>query len=145
MTEDWVWRDSRVVRVIDGDTLVARLTRDIGFHGSVTFEQHLRLRGTDADDIDTPKGKDAADFLSTLVMGVPVAITTEKRRRDEPYKFGDEWMATIVLPEPYKFTVPVTLPLPLPDLTNVSEVMIATGHAFRWDGRGTRPSKLHRQ
>ena len=44
----WSWPDSHVIRVIDGDSFVARLTRDLGFHGTTTFEVKLRLNRINA-------------------------------------------------------------------------------------------------
>ena len=39
----WLWPGARITRVIDGDSFVACVKRDIGFHGSVTFDVRLRL------------------------------------------------------------------------------------------------------
>jgi len=117
----WFWPGSTVARFIDGDTFVGHLTKDIGFHGAVTFEQRLRLARINAPALSTPEGKAAVQFFVALVAEfVLVDITTMK-----PYKYGDEWMAEVL----------TTAPVPV----NVSDAMVAAGHAVHWDGKGPRP------
>lgn len=115
---DWVWPGSSVVRVVDGDTFVARVSKDIGFHGSVVFEVRLRLDGINAPPADSDAGKQSASSLAGLMLGAVVNITTTG-----PYKYGDEWMARVVLA----------------DGTDVASWMVSNGHAVKWDGRGARP------
>jgi endonuclease YncB( thermonuclease family) len=116
----WDWPASLVTRVVDGDSLVARLTRDVGFHGTLIFDQKLRLNRINAPAVKTSDGAAAKAFLTSMLEGVgPVSIQTVK-----PYKYGDEWMAEIELA----------------DGSNVSDVMVTTGHAVYWDGTGPRPA-----
>lgn len=116
----WDWPGSLVTRVVDGDSLVARLTRDVGFHGILTFDQKLRLNRINAPAVKSVDGVAAKVFLTSLLEGVgPVSIQTVKA-----YKFGDEWMAEVTLT----------------DGSNVSDVMVLTNHAVYWDGSGPRPS-----
>lgn len=118
----WVWPMSTVIRVIDGDTLVVRLTRDIGFHGTVSFDQKVRIAG-----INTPPGRTAAGFLAArwntdnLLAAPPMTITTLK-----PYKYGDEYMANLLMA----------------DGRDVGLTLIDLGLALPWDGRGPRPGDL---
>lgn len=120
----WPWPASTVTRVVDGDSIIARLTKDIGFHGHVTFEQKLRLNRINTPPASTDGGKAATAYVNVAttfaVNGVPliVDITTVKA-----YKYGDEWMAEVVLP----------------DGSNLSDALVAAGLAVYWDGQGPRP------
>jgi len=114
----WLWPGSTITRVIDGDSIVARVTRDIGFHGVATFEQHMRLNRINAAPLTTDPGARAATFVTSKVTGAIVDITTEK-----PYKYGDSWMAEVTLP----------------DGSNLSDALVAAGLALYWDGTGPRP------
>lgn len=113
----WTWPDATVVRVVDGDTLVVRLTRDIGFHGSVVFEQRVRLAGINTPPVSTERGRAAAAWVERNTLGL-VTVATLK-----PYKYGDEWVATIALA----------------DGRDVSDELVALGLAYVWNGRGPRP------
>lgn len=126
----WLWLDSVVTEVIDGDTIMAKVTRtetlgpiDIGFHGeanvelSVPFEQKLRLNRTNAPKLTTKKGQAAAEAVRRLTEG-RVTIQTIK-----PYKYGDEFMAEVTLA----------------DGRNLSDVLVSDGFAVYWDGNGPRP------
>ena len=117
MTPAWTWPQSTIVRVIDGDSLVAQLTRDIGFHGSVTFLQRLRLNRINTPPLSSALGKQAADYVASFAAGL-FTITTVK-----PYKYGDEWMAEVVNV----------------DGVNLSDALVAAGLAVAWDGNGPRP------
>lgn len=119
MSENWSWPGSLIARVIDGDTVRAVVTRDLGFHGSARFTVKLRLARINAGPIRSAAGQAAAAFLRELLpTPTPVLVETIG-----PYKYGDEWVAEITLP----------------DGRNVSDVMVASGHALSWDGRGPRP------
>jgi len=113
----WSWPASTITRVVDGDSIVARLTRDIGFHGTVTFDQHLRLNRINTPPANTDAGKAATAYVKNRI-GIPADITTTKA-----YKYGDEWMAEVVFP----------------DGTNLSDALVAAGLAAYWDGTGPRP------
>lgn len=116
----WIWPGTTITRIIDGDSLIAHMTKDIGFNGFVSFDQKLRLNRINAPAIKTSNGQAAWTFLSTLLPSVGL-VTLETLK---PYKYGDEWMAEITLPNGQ----------------NVSDVMVATAHAVYWDGTGPRPS-----
>lgn len=116
----WDWPDSTVVRVIDGDSLVAEVHRDLGFNGTATFRQKLRLNRINAKPGKTPEGKTATAAVTTMTAGT-VHITTLKA-----YKYGSEtgeWMAEITLA----------------DGSNLSDALVALGLAVHWDGTGPRP------
>lgn len=116
----WTWPDSLITRVIDGDSFTARVTRDLGFHGWATFDVKLRLNRINALPLKSAHGLDAKRFLEELVKPnvALVEIVTTK-----PYKYGDEWMAEVVLN----------------DGRNVSDEMVKNAMAVYWDGTGPRP------
>lgn len=118
MTE-WVWPASVVTRVVDADTFTARLTRDLGFNGTVVFQQRLRLNRINAPAKSSMAGKAAMDAAALLLNSGAVTITTVG-----PYKYGDEWMAEVEIVGG----------------KNVSDVLVDMGHAVYWDGRGPRPA-----
>ena len=115
----WLWPGSTITRVIDGDSFVATVTRDLGFHGTATFSQHMRL-----DRINCPpKGTDVGDRATAFVVakvtpGVVVDIETTG-----PYAWRDEWMAEVTLP----------------DGSNLSDALVTAGLALYWNGQGPRP------
>lgn len=115
---EWSWPQSKVVRVVDGDTFVAEVTRDLGFNGKATFTQRMRLGGINCPPLHGEGGAAAAKAAEELMMGHPVDIVTTG-----PYKFGDEWMAQVTLATG----------------SDVGYELIRSGHAHRWDGRGPRP------
>jgi hypothetical protein len=64
---NWDWPDSTVTRVIDGDSLVAEVHRDLGFNGTATFRQKLRLNRINAKPAKTPEGKAATAAVIGMV------------------------------------------------------------------------------
>jgi endonuclease YncB( thermonuclease family) len=120
----WLWPNSTITRIKDGDSFVARVTRDIGFHGTLTFDVTLRLNRINTPPLKTVPGKEALNHFTDLVRNgpgipsVPVLIETVKA-----YKFGDEWVAEVTLP----------------DGRNVSDELVKAGVALYWDGKGERP------
>jgi endonuclease YncB( thermonuclease family) len=121
MSERWLWPGSSCVRLIDGDSLIAEVKRDLGFHGTATFTQRLRLNRINAPKLSSAAGKDAASKLSALLTQNHGLLLIETLN---PYKYGDEWMAEITLPGG----------------TNVSDWMVTSGYAVYWDGTGPRPA-----
>jgi endonuclease YncB( thermonuclease family) len=119
----WLWPNSVITNVVDGDTIDARLTRDIGFGGTTTFVVRLRLNRINAPAKSSAVGKKALAAVNTHV-GETVTIETRK-----PYKFGGpdkspgEWMAEVTLS----------------DGTNLSDWLVTNYLAVLWDGEGPRP------
>ena len=119
----WHWPASTIVRVIDGDTIDARLTRDLGFGGLAVLPVRLRLNRINAPKLSSLAGRRARDRVASLVLGGAVDITTIRS-----YKYGGpddqvgEYMAEIVLP-----------------VGNLSDLLIAERLAVAWDGEGVRP------
>jgi endonuclease YncB( thermonuclease family) len=114
----WPWPGSTITRVIDGDSFVATVSRDIGFHGVTTFEQKLRLNRINTPPKGTDVGDRATAFVIAAVTGVIVNIETTG-----PYAWRDEWMAEVTLP----------------DGTNLSDALVTAGLALYWNGQGPRP------
>lgn len=117
MTERWMWPDSTLVRVIDGDSFIAQVRRDLGFHGTASFTVRMRLNRINAAPAKTDAGKAATLAVMQLLLG---SLTIETVG---PYKYGDEWMAEVTLA----------------DGTNVSDILVGRGLAVYWDGTGPRP------
>lgn len=121
----WLWQNSEITAVIDGDTVHALVTRDIGFGGTTSFTVRLRLNRVNAPKATARRGAAAKAFVEAKVLGARVDITTH-----DPYKFGGpknspgEWMAEIALP----------------DGSNLSDLLVAEGLAVPWDGEGDRPA-----
>lgn len=122
----WSWPDAELVRVIDGDTLDMKVTRDLGFGGSASFVVRLRLNRINAPALSTVAGKASAAYLTQLLpVGSRVPLETVK-----PYKYGGpsdspgEWMAEVTSPAG----------------GNVSDLMVSNLLAVYWDGSGPRPA-----
>ena len=65
---------AKVERVVDGDTLYARV--DVGFHAS--FLLSFRILGINAPEMKTPEGPAAKAWLAGLIEGETVELRTEK-------------------------------------------------------------------
>lgn len=116
----WLWPDSMITRVKDGDSIIARVNRDVGFHGVISFDVFLRLNRINAAPISTIHGQEAKQFLTELLKPNLSLVNIETVK---PYKYGDEWMAEITLL----------------DGRNVSDEMVSNAMAVYWDGTGPRP------
>ncbi len=100
----WV-AEATIIRVVDGDTFHARL--DIGW--GITLAPRLGDRpgpGTvrlvfgngdkyDAPELSTPKGKDARDVLTNLLLQAGSVVTVRSHRLDD---FG-RTLGSVTLPE----------------------------------------------
>lgn len=105
-----------VIDVHDGDTI--RVDIDLGF--DVQFRNvPLRLMGINAPELNTEAGKASRDFLSTrLPDGTAVVIHTVKDKKE---KYG-RYLAVIFHED-----------------QNLNDLLVTTGHALSWDGKGQRP------
>lgn len=113
MTDDYI-RSARVVRVIDGDTVI--LDIDLGFH--VTIRMSCRLAGINARELHAPGGPEAGAHLASLLPQNGL-VTVESVRADKyAGRFdGIIWSGTI----------------------NINDRMVTDGYAAVWDGSGTAP------
>jgi micrococcal nuclease len=111
--------NAKVVRVIDGDTLVVSF--DLGF--SISLEETVRLYGINAPEIskvkktsaEYKKGMAAKKYLEELLLDKPIVITTYK---DAKEKYG-RYLASIEIFNVDKTTISVT------------DAMVSDGHAER--------------
>lgn len=106
---------AEIVRVIDGDTVVADI--DLGFRTWLHGE-HLRLFGIDAPERGTERADKATAALRERVEGKPVYICTIKAKRSDTEKTGsfgrylvtlyddavniNDWLLSQELVEPYQ-------------------------------------------
>ena len=104
---------AEVLRVIDGDTFVARVRIWLGQDVIAT----IRLRGIDAAELRGPcaaAAQAARDHLAHLLGGGPAVLTQVSHD-----KYGGRYDARAALP----------------DGTDLAEAMHNAGHARRWSGR----------
>jgi endonuclease YncB( thermonuclease family) len=105
-----------IVHIIDADSLVCDL--DLGRHLWIRNAKH-RLAGCNAIELGDPGGREARDNLAELLpLGCIVTLVSVK-----PYKYGDEYMAQIILPSG----------------EDLVTKLIADGWAASWNGLGPRP------
>ncbi|MBI2167387.1 MAG: thermonuclease family protein [Candidatus Omnitrophica bacterium] len=77
-----------VRHIVDGDTFYALIDLGFGF----TTTQKLRLRGLDAPEIETAEGREAKEFLTTLLARpFPILIRTVKSDKYDRY-LADVWV-----------------------------------------------------
>lgn len=123
----WVW-SATLIRVVDGDTLDVELTLvvDVGFGRRLTSSgpQRVRLNRVDTWPSTTPRGAAGTAFVRAALAGGPFAVQTLK-----PYKYGGNQPAAEYMAE-----------VTLADGRNLSDALIAAGHALPYDGRGPRPT-----
>jgi endonuclease YncB( thermonuclease family) len=127
--------DGTVVRVIDGDTVVLRLTKtfeltqDVGFHvkatvvHTATIEQTFRLLGIDTPEMvgaTRPAGLTAKAALTLLLQDRPLRVTSYKGD-----KYG-RWLCTIEVRTESG------------DLVNANDYMLEHGYARPYDGTSSR-------
>lgn len=120
--EQWIFPNSTLDHPVDGDSFYARVSRtmNFGFHIKVdpSAVQKFRLNGCNAAADSTPSGKGAAARLLELLSAGPFTLTSVG-----PYKYGDEWMAEVLLYDGRRLT----------------DVMIAEQWAAPWNGQGAQP------
>lgn len=106
-----------VVRVVDGDTIVAGI--DLGFDVWL-HDINLRLIGVNAREKAEIGGAEARRNLSALLPeDTHVVLRTVK-----PDKFGGRYDAAVTLP----------------DGRDLSTLLIQEGWAVPWTGRGVKPN-----
>lgn len=111
------WHAAAIDRVVDGDTVDARVDEDFHHYALLRF----RLMGYNAPELhgfEKPLGEKARDRLIDLVMFRTVCLRTYKGD-----SFG-RWLCDMFLE----------------DGTNVVDQLIREGYGVPWDGRGQRPS-----
>lgn len=108
--------------ITDGDSFRAEVSGsfDFGFHVTITGSavQKFRVNGCNAAPKETDSGKGARDRLAELLAVGPLSLTSVG-----PYKYGDEWMAEVILADGRRLT----------------DVLIAEQWAAPWNGQGAQP------
>ena len=129
---DYIY-DGTCVRVIDGDTVVLRLSKtfaldvDFGFHVKDTMaltktaEITFRLNGLNTPEIIGPSkttGLAAKAALEGMLVGKALRVVSHK-----PDKYG-RWLADVFIQG---------------DAVSVNQRMLQGGFAVPWDGTGPKP------
>jgi micrococcal nuclease len=79
--------NATITHVVDGDTVDAFIDLGFGIHHVL----RLRLNGIDTPEVSSQAGRDARDYVRTLLEGKAVVLTTFK-----PDKYG-RYLADIVV------------------------------------------------
>lgn len=105
MKREWIV-PAAIDKVIDGDTIVATL--DLGWH-IAKQQEHIRIAGINAPEMNTPEGVDARDFAMSLLLPEGTVVTLTSHSLD---KYGRTLGS-----------------LTLADGRDFATVMVAEGHA----------------
>ena len=105
---------ARIVRVIDGDTVVANI--DLGFR-TWLHDEHLRLFGIDAPERGTVAFETAKAALQIRIEGADVFVCTIKANRSDNEKTGSFGRYLVVIYH---------------DGTNVNQSLVAQGLAEQY-------------
>jgi endonuclease YncB( thermonuclease family) len=127
-----------VVAIHDGDTIGVSITLiasrmhraqpdvDLGFNvhrvdheGVVLERQSVRLLGCNAPELSTPAGKQALAYIASILK-VGDVVTLVSHGWD---KYGGRIDGQVILA----------------DGRDLTQAMIAAGHAVAWDGQGAKP------
>lgn len=84
--------EAKLIKVIDGDTLIASV--DLGF--GLSTVQTLRLRGLDAREVESRQGKEAKEFLEHELAQGPLVIRTVRSDKYDRY-LVDLWVNGVYL------------------------------------------------
>lgn len=110
-------RKAAVTAVHDGDTFTALVDLAYGVKVSSPF----RVEGIQAPEMSSLGGRDARDYLRSLILGRDVTLITEDRRE----KYG-RILADVRIGQGLMSGL-------------VSKLMIEAKHAVEWDGKGPKP------
>lgn len=102
---------AEIVRVIDGDTIVADI--DLGFRTWLR-DEHLRLYGIDTPELRSDEGKEAAQALRLRIEGKTLYICTIKAKRSDAESTGSFGRYLVVVYE---------------NGENINDWLLATGRA----------------
>ena len=100
--DDLYFYEAEIERVVDADTI--RIHVDLGF--GLTTRQYLRLRGINAEELSTPQGQKAREFLLGLI-GKETIVQFKSRSRDPFDRYisdiwiGEHYINQILIDEGY--------------------------------------------
>lgn len=120
----WEWPGTLITAVIDGDSIDAVITRDLGFGGKAVWPVRVRLARINARPAKTVNGRLATARVRELTTGHTVDMVTVRR-----YKYGG----------PEDTLGEIVAEVTLPDGQDLSDLLVAEGLAVYWDGTGPRP------
>lgn len=106
-----------ILRVIDGDTLEARV--DVGFR--IWAELPLRLAGINAPEKDTAAGQEAKAYVQQWCAAHPLTVIATQKN---PEKYG-RWLAIVTAPSDAD--------------VSLNAALVREGHALAWNGQGKAP------
>lgn len=108
---------AELLHIVDADTLALRV--DVGFR--MWAEIPVRLVGLNAPEHNTLAGQDATAFVRDWFTrhGATMMLATQK----SPEKYG-RWLGTVTSD----------------DGASLNDDLVASKHAFVWDGQGPRPT-----
>ena len=115
---------AKLEKVIDGDTL--SIDFDLGFF--LTLKETVRLAGIDAPEINTKKGKEAAEFVEKELRNAHLIIETRKKE-----KYG-RYLAYVYYSKKYKDFVDIVRHGKL-----LNDELVRAGLANRY-GAGKKPA-----
>lgn len=109
--------EAKVLRVVDGDTLVVDL-RPISRFSGLAGEQRIRLADINAPELSTPEGRRSAEALRVLLEGKTIYIDIDDKHVNDRY---GRLVALVFLT--YNET----------HLMNVNMWLVKNGYAQLWD------------
>jgi len=90
--KNYIYKDVKVLKVIDGDTFDFRIKMDVGFQISVEKDIRIRLANYNAPERNTPEGKEITHFVNWIFANYPFHIETYKtskyQTKDKKGKYG---------------------------------------------------------
>ncbi len=93
-TESWLFTyQTRVERVVDGDTLKVRFDQGFNFQRTET----LRLRGIDCPELKTKEGQAAKDFVQSLIKQSQTITVRSSRRGKYARYLADIFLNNLLL------------------------------------------------
>jgi micrococcal nuclease len=84
---------AELVRIIDGDTFVARV--DLGFR--IRHDINVRIADVDTPELPSDRGRQATDFLRENMEGEHLLIQSRKDKRSFERWVCDVWVQNKVL------------------------------------------------
>jgi endonuclease YncB( thermonuclease family) len=129
---------TKVTDVEDGDTIDGLLGMDCGFGDQLVRRKRFRMARINAAKGPTGSGTAATAELRRLLFDPanPVKSLTSLK----PYKYGGPNKDYPKMDGgPKGYGGEYMAEIELDDGTNVSDAMVAAGHAVYWDGTGPRP------
>lgn len=101
LTPDYKYLLTEVIRVIDGDTIEAKVSRDVGFYLTVSWDLHLRIEGVNCPETkgqSKKAGLEAAEFTKNWLEGRSCIVETVAKvpGRATGKTTFERWVAKIV-------------------------------------------------